>query len=147
MSMETIHRPQVGIAVIICNDKGQVLMSERKNKAVGSGTWQFPGGHLEMYESFEGCALREVGEEVSEDIKLAGLYTLEITNNPWPEQKKHYITVFMGATYRGGSIAGMNGHGPWAWIDLNDIHNLPLFEAGKVLTPQNIVIIKYKFVP
>jgi len=39
-----------------------VLMGMRKNKH-GDGTWCFPGGHLEMHETPERCAIRETFEE------------------------------------------------------------------------------------
>ncbi len=44
-----VKRPLVGIAVLVINDN-RVLLGKRKN-AHGSGTWAFPGGHLEFNES------------------------------------------------------------------------------------------------
>ena len=51
-------RPLVGIAVIVIKED-RVLLDKRKNSH-GSGTWAFPGGHLEFKESIEDCAIREV---------------------------------------------------------------------------------------
>ena len=55
------NRPSVGVAVIVVNN-GKVLLGKRKGSH-GSGSWAFPGGHLEMNESIEACARREVFEE------------------------------------------------------------------------------------
>jgi 8-oxo-dGTP diphosphatase len=44
-------RPLIGVSVIIIKDN-QVLLGKRKNSH-GSGTWAFPGGHLEFNETIE----------------------------------------------------------------------------------------------
>jgi len=54
-----------------------------------------PGGHLEMYESWEECAIREVKEETDLDVKRASF--LHVTNDLMAAEKKHYITIFMAA--------------------------------------------------
>jgi len=51
-------RPLIGVAVIVIKEN-RVLLGKRKNSH-GSGTWAFPGGHLEFNESIEDCARREV---------------------------------------------------------------------------------------
>ncbi len=45
------RRPHVGVAIIVVKGN-RVLLGKRKNTH-GSGTWQFPGGHLEFNESIE----------------------------------------------------------------------------------------------
>jgi 8-oxo-dGTP diphosphatase len=42
-------RPLIGVAVIVIKED-EVLLGKRKNSH-GSGTWAFPGGHLEFKES------------------------------------------------------------------------------------------------
>jgi 8-oxo-dGTP diphosphatase len=54
-------RPKVGVAVIVVKDT-RILLGKRVNSH-GSGTWQFPGGHLEFGEPIEDCAKRELFEE------------------------------------------------------------------------------------
>ena len=48
-------RPKVGIGVIIIKDS-KVLMGKRKGLH-GAGFWHFTGGHLELNESIEDCAV------------------------------------------------------------------------------------------
>ena len=48
-----------GTGVIIVNEKNQVLLGRRTD----NGFWDYPGGSMELGESFEECARREVLEE------------------------------------------------------------------------------------
>ena len=68
------NRPLVGVSIIIKKDN-KVLIGKRKNIRA-SGTWAFPGGHLEFRESFEDCIKREVIEEAGIKIKNIKFQTL-----------------------------------------------------------------------
>ncbi|KAI1827207.1 nudix domain-containing protein [Xylaria intraflava] len=84
--------PRVGIATIIRNEKGQVILGKRKGSH-GAGTWAFPGGHLEMGESIFNCAERETVEETA--LRVKGVKVLGVTNDVFDAASKHYITVFV----------------------------------------------------
>lgn len=85
--------PGVGLAVIIM-DEDKVLLGERKN-AHGAGTYAFPGGHLEMFEDFSECAIREVKEKTGLVPNFIDTKPSAITNDFFPREKKHYVTLFM----------------------------------------------------
>ncbi|MBB5147970.1 NUDIX hydrolase [Ureibacillus thermosphaericus] len=53
-----------GSVVIICNEKGEVLLQKRPE-----GRWGLPGGLMELGESFEEVAEREVREEIGLEIR------------------------------------------------------------------------------
>lgn len=55
------HRPLImpGAGVFVINDKGEILLEKRAD----NGLWDFPAGAMELGESFEECARREVFEE------------------------------------------------------------------------------------
>ncbi len=110
-------RPGVGVGVCIVKD-GKVLFGKRKN-AHGDGSWCFPGGHLEFNESWEECAKREVLEETGLEIKNVRFTTA--TNDIFPVEGKHYITIFMCADYAGGEakIIEPEKCEAWEWFDCN----------------------------
>jgi ADP-ribose pyrophosphatase YjhB (NUDIX family) len=78
----------------------QVFAGIRKNSH-GAGKIALPGGHLEMFESWQKCAVREVKEETDLDIINPELG--HITNDPMESEGKHYVTIFMMAKVKGST--------------------------------------------
>jgi 8-oxo-dGTP diphosphatase len=93
-----MDRPQVGLAVIVERD-GKVLLLKRKGSH-GEGTWAPPGGHVEFGESLEECAARETLEETG--VLIGDVEFIAITNDLFPSEQKHYLTVWVQAAYVSG---------------------------------------------
>lgn len=106
-------RPLIGIAVIVIK-KDRVLLGKRKNSH-GSGTWAFPGGHLEFNESIRDCARREVSEETG--IRIKNLRYGPYTNDIFAEDGKHYVTLFVIADHDSGTpvVKEPQKCEKWAW--------------------------------
>ena len=90
--------PKVGMGIVVVKDN-KILMMQRRN-AHGDGSWSIPGGHLEYFEELENCAIREVFEETG--VKVKNPTFVDVTNDFFPEEDKHYITIFMKAEYESG---------------------------------------------
>ncbi|KAL2150977.1 hypothetical protein VTH82DRAFT_6075 [Thermothelomyces myriococcoides] len=82
---------RVGVAAIIQNAQGRLLLGIRKGSH-GEGQWQFPGGHLEVGESYFACAEREALEETGLVVKADKF--VAVTNDIFSPEK-HYITIFV----------------------------------------------------
>ena len=93
-------RPYIGVAIIVIKD-GKVLLGKRKNSH-GSGTWHFPGGHLEFNESIEACARRDVFEETG--LRIKNIRLGPYTNDMFAKEQKHYVTLFAVAEYDSGVL-------------------------------------------
>src|ERR1700730_2512396 len=91
-------RPQVGIGVIVRNDRQLLLM--RRSNSHGAGTWSSPGGHLEYGETPEACALRETLEETG--VTITNVTFRTITNDFFEDEGKHYVTIWMEGDYLSG---------------------------------------------
>lgn len=137
--------PQIGIAVAVT--KGTNILLGKRLKEYGYGKYQLPGGHLEMYDTFEDRAKIEVKEETG--LEVDRLQLLEVYNSPSKEHNKHYVVLFYGAAWISGEP-----HVPenekdkvefWNWYDITDYrsdnghiirHDLlpkPLFELNNVI--------------
>lgn len=70
------HKPVilVGAVVIIVNEEEEVLLQQRKSTSYGS--WGLPGGLMELKESTEETARREVMEETG--LKVSALKLEEV---------------------------------------------------------------------
>ena len=117
-------RPQIGIGVIV-RKRDKVLLGLRTSSH-GSGTWSFPGGHLEFGEEIEACAIREVREETGALISVIrqGLFT----NDIFHEERRHYVTLFVVADYVSGDIEALEPEkcDRWEWFEWKDLPR-PLF--------------------
>jgi 8-oxo-dGTP diphosphatase len=123
------QRPKVGMGIYILNVKNELLCLRRKG-AHGEGTWCPPGGHLEFGESFEECARKESKEESGLDIN--DLRIIGITNDFFPDEGKHYVTVAMCARNRGGTpnIMESDKCDAIGWFPFNKLPS-PLFTSVK----------------
>jgi 8-oxo-dGTP diphosphatase len=129
----------VGVAVLIWRGE-QVLLTRRKGSH-GAGTWAPPGGHLDMGESFEDCAIREVREETG--VTIAEPRFLAVTNDIFADEGKHYATIWAEARIEAGeahinSPREMSELGWFDWSDLPQPRFLPLenYLAGRRYPPQ-----------
>ncbi|KAK3901380.1 NUDIX hydrolase domain-like protein [Staphylotrichum tortipilum] len=82
---------RVGVAAIVRDAQGRMVMGIRKG-AHGGGQWQFPGGHLDVGESYLACAERETLEETGLVVRAEKMVGL--TNDIFGPTK-HYITIFV----------------------------------------------------
>jgi len=89
---------RVGLACFVWKD-GQFLLLKRTGSH-GAETWGLPGGHLELNESWEECAVREVLEESG--LKIKNIRFLTATNDIFLTEKKHYITIWMTSDWAAG---------------------------------------------
>jgi mutator protein MutT len=89
------NKPGVGIGVIILNKDGKILVGKR----IGSHApyYSIPGGRLELGETFEQCAIRELHEE--HGITILEPRVIAVTNNleTYRSEGVHFISVILVA--------------------------------------------------
>ncbi|KAK9054191.1 hypothetical protein SSX86_025269 [Deinandra increscens subsp. villosa] len=117
--------PEVGVGVFILKDN-KILLGRRRSLYVAANTYGLPAGHLELGETYEECAAREVKEETGLDIKNIELLT---TNNLY-HNATHLDITYLRAHLSDPNQTPQNIEPDkcegWEWYDLNNLPE-PMF--------------------
>ncbi|MBN2504831.1 MAG: NUDIX domain-containing protein [Bacilli bacterium] len=118
-------------SVVIVNDKNEVLLQKRSDNSL----WGLPGGLMELDESIETCAIREVKEETNLDIEI--IRFIGVFNNPmmrWRETDEARVIAFAFAARVIGGELRINdteslGFGYFSRDNLPKIHSIDNLET------------------
>ena len=108
---------------MIYDNNGNVVVQEKLNKNWGGIT--FPGGHIEILESFVDSIIREVKEETGLDIKhpkICGIKLWEVSKN-----KRYVVLLFKTNEYSGTLQSSDEGKVFWAKLD--ELKSMKLAES------------------
>ncbi len=138
-------RPAVTTDCVIfgCDERGglSVLLVERGNEPY-KGCWAFPGGFLEMDETTEECALRELREETEFDVGKDLLEQLGCFSDVGRDPRGRVITIVYYALVRKGEVRGGDDARKAQWFPIDGIPPLA-FDHGKILWEAYKRIIKH----
>lgn len=132
--------PSVGVGVLVYQDNKILLGKRGAGVTHGAGKWACPGGHLELGESPEQCAIRELYEET-------GLIATQLRTGPWVNtyydgetSTLHYVGIFIIVDRFEGVLDNKEPHkcDGWEWVDINHLPT-PLFETLEILTQKYIL--------
>jgi len=131
------NQVRVGLGVAV-RKGNQILLHKRLGKHAGN-CWAFPGGHLEMWESFEECAIRETREEAGEDIKITKPKFWTTMNSPYKDENCHYVVIMMVCDWVSGEAKVMEPEKCecWEWFDWDKLPK-DLIPALQALKDQNL---------
>jgi 8-oxo-dGTP pyrophosphatase MutT (NUDIX family) len=134
------HRPllMVGTATLIVDSANHLLMMKRSD----DGRWGLPGGGLELSETLEAAARREVSEETGlelGEISLFGVFSGPEFFHRYPNGDEIYgvMIVYLARDWR-GEISLNDEHTQWNWFPAlefpSDLHPLiiPVIEKFKL---------------
>ncbi|MFM2481746.1 nucleotide triphosphate diphosphatase NUDT15 [Celerinatantimonas sp. YJH-8] len=122
--------PQVGVGVIILNQEGKLLLGKRCN--THAPFWALPGGKVELGESFEQTAMREVQEETG--LTIEHVQVIGLTNNLQTYQHEgiHFVSAILTCDPVAQTPCLREPHRceQWRWFEINQLPK-PLFEASE----------------
>jgi 8-oxo-dGTP pyrophosphatase MutT (NUDIX family) len=112
-----------GSIVFIINSIGQVLMQQRK---FPYGIWGLPGGLMELGESTEETARREVFEEtglIIEELSLFGIYSGENYLCIAENGDEFYVvtTVYVTSSYSGNLLINDDETLSFKWFNTDNL--------------------------
>lgn len=97
------ENPVPATAIVVINTEGEVLLVKRSVEPK-KGMWCLPGGFMELGETPEQCALRELEEETGLAGKIETF--LGVMSNNSPRYNTVLITGYLVKNYSGSMIAG-----------------------------------------
>lgn len=111
-----------GVGLFVFNDKKQILLEMRTDFNV----WGFPGGAMELGESFEETAIRELKEETDldiEELQMIKILSGKDTYREYPNGDKLYdiTAIFVVTKYSGIPKVNDNESKELGWFDINNL--------------------------
>lgn len=111
---------------VVTDDAGRIVLVHRKDNSL----WALPGGGMELGESIEDCAIREVKEETGLDIQITGLIGVYTNPHHVIEYSDGEVRQQFSLCYRtklvGGTLAYDNESTDIDWVDPAAIKDLPM---------------------
>ncbi|MDY6951810.1 MAG: NUDIX hydrolase [Thermodesulfobacteriota bacterium] len=123
--------PQTAVGAIVVKDE-KVLMVKRVH-APGEGLWAIPGGGVELGETLEEAAEREVKEETGIVIRARGpVYTFDLIEHDAAGRVRfHYVIVDLLADYVNGQPRPRDDACEARWVAPEELDALPASETTK----------------
>jgi 8-oxo-dGTP diphosphatase len=132
-------QPIVGVgAVIICD--GQILLEKRKNNP-GRGKWSIPGGLVELGESLEQTAIREVKEETG--LVVSGPELIDVVSNVTLDDdgriRYHFVILDYFLKLEGGTPDATSDAEELRWVSFDDVEKYDLTKSFREFFIRNRV--------
>jgi 8-oxo-dGTP diphosphatase len=118
--------PQVAVGAIVVKD-GRVLLVQR-GQAPSQGLWAIPGGRLELGETLQQAAEREILEETGIQVRAGEPYLAfdVIDRDDRGRVHFHYVIVDMLAEYLSGEPRAAGDARAVGWFSWPEVQDLPV---------------------
>ena len=121
MAREYPAHPVVGVGAVVVRD-GKALIIKRAHEP-RKGEWSLPGGLLELGESLQDAARREIKEETSLDVEVGPVIETfdRVHRDDQGRIRYHFVIVdFVCWPNRGEAMPGSDAEGV-AWVTPDEI--------------------------
>ncbi|MFC7399514.1 NUDIX hydrolase [Chelatococcus sp. GCM10030263] len=109
-------RPLLAASAAVFRD-GRVLLASRARPPM-EAVWSLPGGLVELGESLEAAALRELAEEVGISARIIGFAGhAEVIERDESGVKRHFVVAAFAASWTGGEAAAIAEVSAVEWLD------------------------------
>ena len=117
-------RPIVAVSTAVFRD-GRVLLA-RRARAPWAGAFSLPGGVVEVGETLEAAAARELREEVGCEVEFAGFVGhVQPIAREGNRVRAHYVIVVLAARWRAGEPHTSAEVDEIAWADPRNLGDRP----------------------
>ncbi|PKN74372.1 MAG: NUDIX hydrolase [Deltaproteobacteria bacterium HGW-Deltaproteobacteria-10] len=118
--------PRVGVGAITIHE-GRILLVKRGIEP-SRGLWAIPGGTLELGETMQECAAREILEETGITIKVGKcVYVFDfLERDESGKIKYHFVVVDFAGQYLSGQPKGADDAEEARWFKPEELSLLPV---------------------
>lgn len=122
------ENPVVGVAAIVLNNRGHILLGRRNGSY--RGLWCIPCGYVEYDEDVCEAIIREFKEETNLAIRLKGVFTVQSNfHNP----ETHTVGIWFKAEVTGGELRAQADLDQVGYFALDDLPPLAFPTDAKVI--------------
>ena len=125
--------PRVAVGAIVIKD-GQVLLV-RRGQPPSEGLWAVPGGRVNLGETLQEAAEREIKEETGLTICARNpVYTFDaIVRDEAGRVRFHYVIVDLLADYVHGTLCPGDDAREARWVAPGELESLPVNQTTREL--------------
>jgi len=127
------NHPRVAVGAVVFKD-GNVLLV-RRGQPPADGIWAIPGGRIELGESLQAAAEREILEETGVRIRAGQpVYTFDVIEHDGDGRIRfHYVIVDLVAEYVGGEPTAGDDAREARWVSAAELDHLSVSRTTKYL--------------
>jgi 8-oxo-dGTP diphosphatase len=132
-SSQSFEAPRVAVGAIVIKD-GKILLVKR-NKAPHKDFWAIPGGSVELGETLQEAAEREIREETGVTIEAKEpVFTFDlIERDEKGNVRFHYVIVDLAADYRHGELRPADDVRDARWFSSEELSHIHMTESTRQL--------------
>jgi 8-oxo-dGTP diphosphatase len=114
----------------LVRDGDRILLVQRRRPPF-EGYWSLPGGGMELGETVEQAAVREVAEETGLAVAVTRFlgYADSIERDPDERVRRHYVIMYVEATPVGGILQAADDAQAVQWVTEQEARTLPVTDA------------------
>ncbi len=124
--------PSVGVAVLVRDASGRVLMVKRAEGATRPGLWSIPAGYMDYGEEVREAAARELEEETGLEADVGEV--VFVASN-FHDPAKLTVGIWFEGNVVGGNLEAGDDAAEVGWFSLDELPPLA-FETDEALFEQ-----------